>query len=86
MPGMKFAMTISAMDCSGCGSCAQVCPGMKGEKALVMKPMETQPVSYTHLVTSSTMPMVKRFFGDSDSMLRYTATIWPGVVSLEPRP
>ncbi|WP_195451156.1 pyruvate:ferredoxin (flavodoxin) oxidoreductase [Anaeromassilibacillus sp. 1001302B_160321_C8] len=42
MPGMKFAMTISAMDCSGCGSCAQVCPGMKGEKALVMKPMETQ--------------------------------------------
>ena len=42
MPGMKFAMPISAMDCSGCGSCAQVCPGMKGEKALVMKPMETQ--------------------------------------------
>ena len=42
MPGMKFAMTISAYDCSGCGSCAQVCPGMKGNKALTMKPMETQ--------------------------------------------
>ncbi len=42
MPGMKFAITISTMDCTGCGSCAQVCPGMKGEKALVMKPMESQ--------------------------------------------
>ncbi len=42
MPGMKFAMTISAYDCSGCGSCSQVCPGMKGNKALTMKPMETQ--------------------------------------------
>ncbi|RAQ22601.1 pyruvate:ferredoxin (flavodoxin) oxidoreductase [Hydrogeniiclostridium mannosilyticum] len=45
MPGMKFAMTVSAYDCTGCGSCAQVCPGMKGEKALVMKPMETQLIS-----------------------------------------
>ena len=42
MPGMKFAMTISTLDCTGCGSCAQVCPGMKGEKALVMKPIDTQ--------------------------------------------
>jgi len=45
MPGKKFAMTISAYDCTGCGNCAAVCPGMKGEKALVMKPMETQLVS-----------------------------------------
>ncbi len=42
MPGMKYAITISSYDCTGCGSCASVCPGMKGEKALVMKPMETQ--------------------------------------------
>ena len=42
VPGMKFAMTISTLDCTGCGSCAQVCPGMKGEKALVMKPIDTQ--------------------------------------------
>ena len=40
MPGMKFAMTVSALDCTGCGSCANVCPGMKGEKALVLKPLE----------------------------------------------
>jgi pyruvate-ferredoxin/flavodoxin oxidoreductase len=42
MPGYKFAMSISTLDCTGCGSCATVCPGMKGNKALVMKPMESQ--------------------------------------------
>ena len=42
VPGMKFAMTVSVLDCTGCGSCANVCPGFKGEKALVMKPLETQ--------------------------------------------
>ncbi len=40
MPGMKFAITVSAYDCTGCGSCANVCPGKKGEKALVMANME----------------------------------------------
>ncbi len=42
MPGYKFTMTVSALDCVGCGSCANVCPGMKGEKALTMKPFATQ--------------------------------------------
>ena len=37
---MKFAITVSAYDCTGCGSCANVCPGKKGEKALVMGNME----------------------------------------------
>ncbi|MBQ4618211.1 MAG: pyruvate:ferredoxin (flavodoxin) oxidoreductase [Clostridia bacterium] len=40
LPGMEFAMTVSVLDCTGCGSCANVCPGMKGNKALVMKPLE----------------------------------------------
>ena len=42
IPGLKFSMTISALDCTGCGSCAQVCPGMRGNKALEMKPLESQ--------------------------------------------
>jgi len=42
MPGYKFAITVSALDCTGCGSCANVCPGKKGEKALVMKPLSEQ--------------------------------------------
>ncbi len=47
MPGMKFTMTVSALDCTGCGSCANVCPGKKGEKALVMKNMEENIGSQT---------------------------------------
>ena len=40
MDGLKFTMAISALDCTGCGNCAQVCPAK--EKALVMKPLHTQ--------------------------------------------
>ena len=42
MPGYNFVMTMSALDCTGCGSCVNVCPGKKGEKALAMQPLETQ--------------------------------------------
>ena len=45
MPGMKFTMTVSAYDCTGCGSCVNVCPGKKGEKALVMKSLEENVAS-----------------------------------------
>ncbi|MBQ1653242.1 MAG: pyruvate:ferredoxin (flavodoxin) oxidoreductase, partial [Bacteroidales bacterium] len=38
--GMHFRMQVSAMDCTGCGNCADVCPAK--EKALVMKPFESQ--------------------------------------------
>ena len=42
VPNMNFAMTVSPMDCTGCGICAAVCPGKKGQKALEMRPLETQ--------------------------------------------
>jgi pyruvate-ferredoxin/flavodoxin oxidoreductase len=42
LPGFKFTISVSALDCVGCGSCANVCPGKKGEKALTMKPIESQ--------------------------------------------
>ena len=40
MAGMHFRMQVSVMDCTGCGNCADVCPAK--EKALVMKPFESQ--------------------------------------------
>ena len=40
MADYKFAMVVSAYDCTGCGSCANVCPGKKGVKALAMENME----------------------------------------------
>ena len=39
MPNYKFTVAVSALDCTGCGSCANVCPGKKGEKALTMQSM-----------------------------------------------
>ncbi|SES78743.1 pyruvate:ferredoxin (flavodoxin) oxidoreductase [[Clostridium] polysaccharolyticum] len=42
IPGYKFAMSVSVLDCTGCGSCVNVCPGKKGEKALAMANMESQ--------------------------------------------
>jgi len=38
--GLKFRIQVSPLDCTGCGNCADVCPAK--EKALLMKPLETQ--------------------------------------------
>lgn len=38
--GLNFTIKISPLDCTGCGNCAQVCPAP--EKALIMKPIESQ--------------------------------------------
>ena len=38
--GLKFTMSVSPADCTGCGNCAQVCPAK--EKALTMVPADTQ--------------------------------------------
>ncbi len=42
LPGLKFAMTISVLDCTGCGSCTNVCPGNNKAETLVLKPLESQ--------------------------------------------
>ena len=42
MKGMKFRMQVDVMDCLGCGNCADVCPGFKGNKALSMVPLDGQ--------------------------------------------
>ena len=40
MKGMAFRMQVDVMDCLGCGNCADICPGMRGNKALTMVPLE----------------------------------------------
>ncbi len=57
MPGYKFSMAISALDCTGCGSCANVCPGMKGNKALEMKPLEASLCEQTNYDFAETLPV-----------------------------
>ena len=39
-PEMQFHLAVSALDCTGCGNCIEVCP-VKG-KALEMKPLASQ--------------------------------------------
>ena len=40
LKGMHFRMQVDVLDCLGCGNCADVCPGMRGNKALTMVPLE----------------------------------------------
>jgi pyruvate-ferredoxin/flavodoxin oxidoreductase len=57
MPGMKFAITVSAYDCTGCGSCANVCPGKKGEKALVLENMEANAKNQIYFDYGRALPV-----------------------------
>ncbi len=66
LPGMKFAMVTSVLDCTGCGVCAQVCPAK--EKALVMKPLETQmdaQAAFDYAMTVSDKPEVHEKFKET---------------------
>ena len=40
--GMRFIQAVDQLDCLGCGNCVDVCPGKRGNKALTMKPLESQ--------------------------------------------
>ena len=40
LEGLEFRIQVSPLDCTGCGSCANVCPSKK--KSLIMKPFEEQ--------------------------------------------
>lgn len=40
LKGYQFRIQVNTLDCQGCGNCADICPAKN--KALVMKPIETQ--------------------------------------------
>lgn len=56
MADYKFAMIVSAYDCTGCGSCANVCPGKKGAKALVMENMEANAGQQKYFDYAAALP------------------------------
>ncbi len=61
MDGMYFAIAVSVLDCTGCGSCANVCPEVKGNKALSMQPLDTQldaQASFDYGIKLDTKPSV----------------------------
>ena len=56
MADKKFAIVVSALDCTGCGSCANVCPGKKGAKALDMENMEANAACQSAFDYAVTLP------------------------------
>jgi len=40
----QYKIQVSVLDCTGCGNCADICPGKKEQKALIMKPLASQNV------------------------------------------
>lgn len=56
MPGYEFAINISEVDCSGCGSCASVCPGKQGAKALEMCPVTERESAQQYFDYAKTIP------------------------------
>ena len=56
MADKKFAIVVSALDCTGCGSCANVCPGKKGAKALAMENMEANVGAQKYFDYAVTLP------------------------------
>ena len=56
MANYQFGIKVSVLDCVGCGSCANVCPGMKGEKALVMSPREDHEDAQKYFDYAVTLP------------------------------
>ncbi len=65
---LKFTMGVSTLDCAGCGACAQVCPGKKGQKALEMKPIDTQLDNqkiFDYLITLDAKPEINDKFKET---------------------
>ncbi len=56
MADKKFAIVVSALDCTGCGSCVNVCPGKKGAKAIAMENMEANAGLQTYFDYAVTLP------------------------------
>jgi pyruvate-ferredoxin/flavodoxin oxidoreductase len=66
MDGLYFAIAVSVLDCTGCGSCVNVCPEVKGNKALSMKPLDTQldvQAGFDYGINLATKPSVFDKFG-----------------------
>ena len=56
MPDYTFTMAISQLDCTGCGSCANVCPGKKGVKALAMESLAAHEAEQKYFDYAAALP------------------------------
>ena len=56
MEGYKFSIVISALDCTGCGSCAEDCPGNKQGEVLKMGPIDANKYEQEFFDYAVTLP------------------------------
>ena len=59
---LSYRIAVSPLDCAGCGNCADICPAK--QKALIMKPLETQlnqaePWDYAMTISPKANPVNK---------------------------
>ena len=61
--GMKLRVQVSPLDCTGCGNCVDVCLGKKKDdptqKALVLKPLDTQRKEEANWEFAMTVPEIR---------------------------
>ena len=65
--GMKYTMSVSPLDCMGCGECVTVCPAAS-KGALKMVPQETQSAEqpvFDYLVANVSKKEIKPVFTDA---------------------
>lgn len=55
--GYHFAVTISNLDCTGCGSCVGVCPGKQNHKALEMCPVKKHDARQDYFDYGKSLPV-----------------------------
>ncbi len=68
LPGYKFTMTVSVLDCTGCGSCTNVCPGNNKAETLTLKSLESQMAEqdvFAYGLTVSEKPEVAAKFKET---------------------
>lgn len=69
IPDCRFSITISNVDCTGCGSCAAVCPGKQGNTALDMCPVSEHAARqdyFDYAKALSEKPEVMKVFRESN--------------------
>jgi pyruvate-ferredoxin/flavodoxin oxidoreductase len=64
LKGMKFRIQVDVLDCLGCGNCADICPGLKGAKALSMTSLESQLPEAAHWTYCSEQVKTKQHLVD----------------------
>ncbi len=80
----SFAITISQVDCTGCGTCAAVCPGKQGKKALEMIPVNEHEEKYPHKEWQQAFDYCKPLLPNKEAAQKFRTDTLKGSQFLRP--